>query len=86
MAAHTHTGYRRETGYIHSNRLYGHADYKGKIHALNGAAHTYSGAMYTALCGKTVSAEHDGERFNIAPAAEGWRVTCKRCLKALAAE
>jgi hypothetical protein len=78
----THVGYRREAGYVHSGRLYGHADYRGRGHALIGGENIYSGRCYRALCGKDVVADHDGYSFNISPATEtnGAGVYCKRCL------
>lgn len=87
MTTYTHVGFRRETGRIHGASLYGHADYSGTRHALNGTANTFSGATYKALCGKVVIAEHDGERFNVLPATEGngVNVSCKRCKAVLLA-
>lgn len=81
----THTGYHRQAGHVHTGRLYGHKDYRGKRHALNGTPRTYSGAVYTALCGEKIVAEHDGESFNVEPTAEtnGDYVRCRRCLRIL---
>jgi hypothetical protein len=78
----THVGYSRELSGTHTGRLYGHGDYRGVSHALSGAA-LYSGACFTALCGKTVTADHDGDSFNIAPATDdsGAGVMCKRCMR-----
>ena len=89
VTMHTHVGYR-DIGYIHGPRLYGHADYRGKRHALNGGENIYSGAVYTALCGVHVAAKHDGERFNVWATPKGMGpmagVTCKRCLAIAKAE
>ena len=88
MPIYTHFGFRPEVGYVHSGRLYGHADYRGVSHACNGTPNTYSGAEYRSLCGKIVVADHDGERFNVVPATDdsGAGVQCKRCKAVIAKE
>lgn len=84
---HTHTGYNRCAGHVHTGRLHNHQDYRGRCHALNGCANIYSGAIYTALCGETVRADHDGYAFNVAAVGDEaalpsvQQVSCKRCLK-----
>jgi hypothetical protein len=82
LGLYTHVGYRRQVGHVHTGRLYGHADYRGKSHALGGGANIYSGAVYTALCGETVVADDDGYSLNVRPAPDenGKEVGCKRCL------
>ena len=77
----THVGYRRETGYIHSARLYGHADYRGRSHALSGSKYIDDGDHYKALCGAVVVADHDGYGCNVQPAdsQDGSGVSCRRC-------
>jgi hypothetical protein len=82
----THVGYLRETSHVHTGRLYGHADYRGRSHALNGTANTYSGAVYRSLCGREVIAEHDGESFNVRPSSGQEYVSCARCRKAIKAK
>ena len=79
MATHTHIGFSREVGHVHSGRLYGHADYRGKTHALNGCSNIYSGAGYKALCGKIVVADHDGYSFNVSTASDEDYISCKKC-------
>lgn len=84
----THIGYR-DVGYIHGARLYGHRDYRGKRHALMGSENIHSGAAYKSLCGATITADHDGERFNVWPLLKGMDVgagvTCKRCKRVIQA-
>jgi hypothetical protein len=81
----THTGFRPFTGHIHAARLYGHADYRGKRHALNGPSRPYEGARYIAICGASVVCGDDGEltvqSVEKLPTAV---ITCKRCAKLLA--
>jgi hypothetical protein len=85
MTTFTHVGFTRAVGHVHAARLYGHADYRGRAHALNGVSQPYSGAVYAAVCGERVTADHDGESFNVWPAADGVGVRCKRCLKIIRA-
>lgn len=79
---HTHVGCSRQVGYIHHGKLYGHADYRGRFHALVGSENVYTGGRYQSLCGESVIADHDGETFNVVPAV-GAVVSCKRCLRIL---
>lgn len=85
LAFYTHTAYRRTVGNVHAGRLYGHKDYRGKTHAVNGSANIYSGEGYRALCGEFIAADHDGYGFNVHPATDenGAGVTCKRCRAAI---
>lgn len=85
LAFYTHAGYRREVGYVHSAKLYGHADYRGKVHALTGPTNIRDGVGFDAVCGHRVYADHDGESFNIWPASdqEGTGITCRRCRAAI---
>lgn len=83
-ATFTHVGFRREmASKVHRGKLYGHGDYAGAVHALNGTKNTYDGARYMAVCGKEVMAEsdHHGD-FNVVPGSAG--VTCKKCQKLMA--
>ena len=84
----SHVGYRREVGHVHTGRLYGHKDYTGRRHALNGGANLFSGAGYRSLCGEYVCADHDGYSFNVLPAEgqDGAGVSCKRCLRKIKAK
>jgi hypothetical protein len=83
---HTHTGFTRYVGHVHTGRSYGHGDYRGRRHALKGTAqHPYHGARYTALCGEVVVSTDDvDERPNVVPVGQCDRVTCKRCLRLIA--
>ena len=81
MMRYTHVGFRREAGHVHTGRLYGHKDYRGRFHALKGTLNPYGGAVYVSLCGKSVVADHDGYSFNVAPTQSdgGEGVSCRRC-------
>lgn len=83
LATYTHTGFRPFTGHIHAARLYGHGDYQGKRHALNGPATPYEGAEYTALCGASIRAYDDGNQLCVQPVEKfpTAKITCKRCAK-----
>jgi hypothetical protein len=84
MSTYTHVGFKRFTGYIHRAKLYGHRDYHGVIHAINGesAGSLHEGKPYVSLCGKSVIADTDFDgRYNLWHASEGPKVTCKRCAK-----
>lgn len=83
MPLFTHVGFTRElASAVHAGKLYGHGEYAGVSHALNGP-HLYEGAQFTALCGKRVTADHDGESLSVTPSVDSKGVTCKRCLKLL---
>jgi hypothetical protein len=87
LAFYTHVGYEAMTGYVHGPRLFGHADYRGKSHALNGSATAYEGALYRSLCGRTIRADEDMQHGCLsvrkADDENGSGVSCKRCRRAI---
>lgn len=82
-AAFTHIGGLAFTGHIHAAKLYGHGDYNGKRHALNGPQTPYEGAKYKAICGKAITAQDDGNSLSVWAGTDAAKVTCRACRKKL---
>jgi hypothetical protein len=83
-----HVGYRPQTGHVHSGRLFGHRDYRGKVHAVTGTDYVgrYRQRSYLTLCGDHYPVTDDSEAA-LAPAVDqaGTGVTCRRCRRVIAA-
>jgi hypothetical protein len=96
VTTHTHVGCRAHTGYTHHGRLSGHTEPRpGVRHALNRSPRPARGYLpdYVSLCGEGVHArladEFGGPVVpNVRPVGdpEARPVTCKRCLRLMAAE
>ena len=85
MKTFSHLGYSPTVGYVvRSNRLAGHRDNNGKVHALsNGPANPYEGACYDTACGRKFYVDFSGEELTAWKKTEESVPSCKACRKAL---
>jgi len=88
----THTGFRAQVGRHPSGPLGWRTEVTpGRTHALNQEDHPLLGTRWRSLCGEVVQGRYRNEWGepvvpNVRPASDpgAWRVTCRRCLRALA--